>query len=360
MSIFIVLKWIVVLLASAVALFLLIRLIGQRINGRTPPDGINESLYVDINGTRQWISIYGKNREHPVLLYLHGGPGASTSRYDYAFTRKWADVYTVVTWDQRNCGKSCCKSQNCTELTPDLLISDGLELTKFLLSYLKKEKITILGHSWGTYLGCRLVYAYPEYFDCYIGTGQMVDSRKNEIAFRAEASGWAGNDETGRKLVERLTVGTFSMEHLAARNALMKKYGYDMFAAGTDYSMVAAHVFNPYYSLRDFYRCIKADFSAYERFILSDAFSKLSILGNVDYQIPFYLVSGDRDYQTNYLIAQDYFDAVKAPRKKLYMMKNTTHGLLESKSDEFSQILHEIAGEESAEKESIQNDEGQH
>ncbi len=348
MSLFIILKWLLLLLASAAALFLLIRLIGQQINRRTPRDGINESLYVDINGTKQWMSIYGKDRVNPVLLYLHGGPGASTSRYDYAFTRKWADVYTVVTWDQRNCGKSYCESQNRTELTLDLMMSDGLALTKFLLRYLQKDKLTVLGHSWGSYLGSSLVYSYPEFFDCYIGTGQFVDSYQNEVAFKKEAAKWAGDDDNGKKLVEQLTVGVFSTEHIAARNALMKKYGYDIFSAGTDYNLAAAQVFNPYYSLRDFYRYIKSDFSVYARFILSDEFSKLSLLGNVDYQVPFYLVSGDKDYQTNYLIAQDYFNTVNSPRKKLYMMKDTTHGLLESKSEEFSEILHNIAQEECA------------
>ena len=348
MSLFLILKWLVLLLAFAAALFLLIRLIGQQINRRTPKDGINESLYIDINGTRQWISIYGENRENPVLLYLHGGPGASTSSYDYVFTRKWADVYTVVTWDQRNCGKSYCRSQDSTELTLDLMMRDGLELTKFLCGYLQRDKITVLGHSWGTYLGSRLVYSYPEFFDCYIGTGQLVDSYQNEAAFKREAAKWAGNDDNSKKLVEQLTVGVFSMEHLAARNALMKQYGYDIFADGTDYNMVAAQVFNPYYWLRDFYRLIKSDFSVYERFILSDEFSKVSVLGNVDYQVPFYLVSGDKDYQTNYLIAQDYFRTINSPRKKLYLMKDTTHGLLESKSEEFSEILHKIAQEEYA------------
>ena len=348
MSLFIILKWLAFLLVSAIGLFLLIRLIGQRINRRTPVGGINESRYVDINGTKQWISIYGKNRDNPVLLYLHGGPGASTSSYDHAFTRQWSDVYTVVTWDQRNCGKSYCKSQNNTELVLDLLISDGLALTKYLLNYLQRDNITVLGHSWGAYLGSRLVYSYPEFFACYIGAGLPVDSYQNEVAFKAEAAKWAKDDDDGKKLVEQLTAGVFSEEHLAARNALMKRYGYDLFAAGTDYSIAAAQVFNPYYSLMDYCRCIKADFSVYKRFIRSDEFSKLSLLGHVDYQVPFYLVNGDKDYQTNYLIAQDYFDAVKAPRKKLYVMKGTTHGLLESKSKEFSEIVHKIEREEHA------------
>ncbi len=101
-----ILKWIFIVSIASVILFMIVRFIGQQINNRTLKGGINEEMYVDINGTKQWISIYGQDIDNPVLLYLHGGPGASTSAYDYAFTRKWSDVYTVVTWDQRNCGKS--------------------------------------------------------------------------------------------------------------------------------------------------------------------------------------------------------------------------------------------------------------
>ena len=98
--------------------------------------------------------------------YLHGGPGSSTSAIDYAFTRKWADVYTVVTWDQRNCGKSFHAEQNETVLTKELFMQDGKALTEFLLDYMGREKLTILGHSWGSCYGANLVLAYPEYYDC--------------------------------------------------------------------------------------------------------------------------------------------------------------------------------------------------
>jgi len=93
-------KYIILAILSVLLTFLLVRAIGKAVNSRTPQDGINESLYVEINGTKQWISIFGEDVSNPVLLYLHGGPGSATSPYDYAFTRKWADVYTVVTWDQ--------------------------------------------------------------------------------------------------------------------------------------------------------------------------------------------------------------------------------------------------------------------
>ena len=130
------LGYILISLAAVIIVFVIVRLFGRRINAKVPQGGINEGFFVDINGTKQWISIYGKNKDNPVLLYLHGGPGTASSSYDYAFTRKWADVYTVVTWDQRNCGKSYSKTQNNTRLTCDLMVSDAVELTEFLLGYL--------------------------------------------------------------------------------------------------------------------------------------------------------------------------------------------------------------------------------
>lgn len=90
-----IIKWMVIVLISVIALFFIVRFVGQKINGRTPKYGINESMYVDINGTKQWISIYGEDINNPVLLYLHGGPGAPTSYYDYAFTRKRTNEHSA-------------------------------------------------------------------------------------------------------------------------------------------------------------------------------------------------------------------------------------------------------------------------
>ncbi len=334
---------ILLVLVGLVVLFFAVRFVGQRVNAAVPQGGVNESMYVEINGTKQWISIYGEDQDNPVLLYLHGGPGSSTSPYDYAFTRKWADVYTVVTWDQRNCGKSYDAAQNGIALTYDLLMDDGLDMTTFLLDYLGKEKLTLLGHSWGTYFGANLALTYPELYDAYIGTGQMVDMNENEAAMREVVAGWVGDDAAGLESLTLLTPEHLTKEHLVTRNQLLEKYGYGMMVEGTDYNMPLTCVFNPYYSIGDFVNYMGSDYSVYMDFILSDEFSKFSLLGKTEYDVPYYNINGDRDYQTNYVLAQEYFDEVKAPYKEMFIMAGATHGLLESRSEEFSRMLHEIA-----------------
>lgn len=340
------LKVLIFIILVVVFVFLVVRTIGKTINGKTPDGGINESMYIDVNGTMQWISIYGEDKDNPVLLYLHGGPGSSTSAYDYAFTRKWADVYTVVTWDQRNCGKSYDEKQNDTVLTYDLMMSDGKAVTEYVLNYLGKDKLTLLGHSWGTYFGCNLILEYPEYYECYIGTGQLVDMYQNELAFYENAKSWVGNDPEGLELLEKLSPDNFTEEHFNARNGLMEKYGYDMMVDGTDYNIPATILFNPYYSFADWINFFKVDYSVYSKFLMSDEFEKFSLTDKTEYGVPYYNINGDRDYQTNYEQAQTYFDRIDAPYKKIYIMENTTHGLLESKSQAFSDILHEIAKEQ--------------
>ncbi len=340
-------KWIALAICALFVALFLVRAIGKAIYNQTPDGGINESMYIDVNGTKQWINIYGEDIDNPVLLYLHGGPGSATSEIDYAFTRKWADVYTVVTWDQRNCGKSYDVEQNDIVLTRELFLTDGKEVTEFLLDYLSKDKITILGHSWGSIYGANLVLEYPEYYECFIGTGQLVDCLENEEAFKQEAMLWADGDEETLELINQLTPDNVTMEHITARNAIMQKYGYDMMVNGSDYNLVTTIFFNPNYSIIDWIHYFKRDMGVYLDFFTSAEFASFSLLGRTDYQVPFYNINGDKDYQTNYKLAQKYFEEVNAPYKQMFIMENMTHGLLESDSEGFSEIIHQIAEIES-------------
>src|SRR5262245_57722952 len=41
--------------------------------------GIDEARFVRIGGIEQWVTIRGRDRDNPVLLFLHGGPGDVTN-----------------------------------------------------------------------------------------------------------------------------------------------------------------------------------------------------------------------------------------------------------------------------------------
>ena len=316
--------------------------IGRSLNKTIHKGGINESMYVEINGTKQWINIYGEDINNPVLLYLHGGPGSATSEIAYAFTRKWADIFTVVTWDQRNCGKSYDKNQNNIKLTREIFMEDGKEMSEFLRKYLGVEKISILGHSWGSLYGANLVQAHPNYYNLFIGTGQMVDIVENEKVFKEEALKWAANDEEDMVLLEKYNPEEISLETIQTKNIILNKYGYAMMKDGSDYNLFTTLLFNPNYSIKDWASYFGRDMKVYFDFYRSDEFKDFSLKGKYKYKIPYININGDMDYQANYKLAKEYFDRVEAVEKDLYFMENTSHGLMESKSEEFSELIHDI------------------
>lgn len=105
---------------------------------------------------------------------------------------------------------------------------------------------------------------------------------------------------------------------------------------GADYNLILANFFNPNYSLIDWFNYFRRDMSVYLDFFKSEEMRAFSLKNRYDYEVPYFNINGDKDYQAN-------FNQVNAPYKQMFMMKDTTHGLLESKSEEFSDILHEIA-----------------
>lgn len=75
----------------------------------TSPNGINENQYISVGGIQQWISIRGEDRNNPVLLFVHGGPGAVQTIFA-SLLRPWEKYFTIVQWDQRGTGKTLRKN----------------------------------------------------------------------------------------------------------------------------------------------------------------------------------------------------------------------------------------------------------
>jgi pimeloyl-ACP methyl ester carboxylesterase len=147
--------------------------------------GISESMYVRIGGIDQWVQIRGDDRANPVLLWVNGGPGGSTM-LDIPVYRSWERLFTLVMWDQRGEGKTFEKNgeSEAGSMTVDRMSSDGIEVTEFLRKHLRKDKIILLGHSWGTILGIHMIKRRPELFAAYVGTGQVTHlARQFEAAY---------------------------------------------------------------------------------------------------------------------------------------------------------------------------------
>ena len=303
-----------------------VRLIARETNRVVPENGINEGLYIEINGVKQWINIYGKDLNNPVMLYLHGGPGGATSGMNWVVFHRISDIFTVVDWDQRNCGKSFDENKTDIPITPELFVSDTVELVKYILKRFGKEKLTLCGLSWGTMLGSRVVLDYPQYFNAYIPMGLCPDVDENETLLRDRALEMAKEkgDEEVIKAAERFTPETYDPQHDKDRNILIAEIFKEDLQKEADANLLWAMFASPTYSLSDSLK--KMQGKLYPRkqlddFLLKGGAKYFSVKDRTEYEMPFYLMQGDHDSDCLYELAIPYYERVKAPDKNLYIVE---------------------------------------
>ncbi len=149
--------------------------LGSCVSPRPRPGEVDELVAVEIGGMQQWIAAHGDRAELPVLLWIHGGPGAAQMPVGRAFNRSLESEFIVVHWDQRGAGKSNPRDFDEQTMTIERYVEDVHEVTHYLKTRFGRERIYLLGHSWGTAIGMAAAHRNPDDYVAYIGVSQVVD-----------------------------------------------------------------------------------------------------------------------------------------------------------------------------------------
>jgi L-proline amide hydrolase len=140
---------------------------------------IDEKHALKINGSEQWIFVRG-NSDKPILLFVHGGPGFPFTPIARAFEQPFRNDFLIVHWDQRGVGKSFKTTDFSKGFTIDQFVQDGLAVTQSIINKYGTRRILLVGHSWGTVLGIKMVTTESSLFHAYISVGSNTDSRAME------------------------------------------------------------------------------------------------------------------------------------------------------------------------------------
>lgn len=148
-------------------------------------NAVDQTSTVCLGAVLQVVSIRGRSRTNPVLLFIHGGPGTPLAPTGWMWQRPVEEFFTVVHYDQRAAGRSyrlCDADQVRATMTPDQYVSDAAELIEWLQLELGVDRVIVAGHSWGTVIATKLAQSRPELVSAYLGIGQIVDFYAGEQA----------------------------------------------------------------------------------------------------------------------------------------------------------------------------------
>lgn len=294
--------------------------------GINAPNAVTDLLAIEIGGMDQWVMIRGEDRSNPVLLWLHGGPGAAQMPVHWAFNRDLEREFVVVHWDQRGAGKSNHSGFSEETMTLDRFIEDVHEITQYLKQRFDREKIFLLGHSWGTQLGMLTVQHYPDHYHAFISVAQVVQpQRMEEISYD-----WLKHqvDEHGsrrqKRKFEELGPPPYKEHDRYVSFAKMK----DSFGGSMDIGMgqLAWISFGASeYTIRDYAKWLRGanrgSGPMWEETRDLDLFRLIPSL-----EVPVWFIVGSNDYNTPAVLVEEYYEFVQAPRgKELIIMENTAH-----------------------------------
>jgi pimeloyl-ACP methyl ester carboxylesterase len=334
-------------------------------NGTELENSIATMEYVELGGARQFILVRGKNVENPVLLMLHGGPGSTELPMWRRFNSPLEDYYTVVYWDQRGSGKSFDKDIPVESLTIDQLVEDTHELTTLLKQKLHKEKIFLFGHSWGSMLGMITAGRYPEDYYAFVGAGQIGDQPRSDSLSYCFVLDKAEEQNDTAALAKLVSIGSYTDENLEKTGfmqwlAVQRSYLSGFGGSVADVSQSTAIFAEPLlhcreYSIGDKYRFLKGNTPAA---FISNCYSKMvpavlktDLTEVSELQIPVFIVQGVHDYTTNYDVAREYFDLLKAPVKEFVSFDNSGHFPHLEEADRFNLFMTERVLQEATAKE---------
>lgn len=302
------------------------------------PNGIDEGRYVKIGGIDQWIQIRGQDRNNPVILCLHGGPGGSWVAQTTVFLR-WEKDFTVVQWDQRGTGKTLEATGRVIAhtMSVDRMTQDGIEVSEFVRNHLYKDKIILLGFSWGSLLGIHMAKQRPDLFYAYVGTGQISNMPKAQqlsYAYVLEKARTANDVRAVRQLE---SIGPPPFDSLDKIGTFFRTLG--KYECESDRNPGASVLTAPNYSLRDIYNLmlgfgVVPTYAVYYEMLSADLLS----LGP-GFRIPIFFFQGALDERTQAALAREYFEQLGAPHKEFVLFQDGGHFSVLSMPDRFLQEL---------------------
>ena len=312
-------------------------------SGKPLVGSISEKIKVNINGVEQGMFIKGKNARNPVLLYLHGGMP------DYFLTEHYPtgldEYFTVVWWEQRGSGLSYGADIPPESVNPGQLVSDAAEVTNYLRKRFGQEKIYLMGHSGGTFIGIQAAAQAPLLYHAYIGVAQMSNQLESErLAYGYMLQRF--RDDGNTKMVRRLEAARVGDaiplpdSYLKIRDVAMHGLGvgttHDMKSIVT--GLLLRSLLNREYTLSEkigMWRGKIFSSSPLWKTQLSTDLTKMV----TRLEVPVYFFHGVYDYTVSYPLARSFYERLDAPVKGFYTFKQSAHSPLFEEPEKMREIV---------------------
>ncbi len=299
-------------------------------------NSVSKIEFVEIGGLEQCVLIRSENKNNPLLLFLHGGPGMPMMYLAHEFQRPLEKNFTVVQWDRRGAGKTFSRNKATVEsMNVRQIIDDAYELIDTLRNRYKQNKVILVGHSFGSYIGSIMVHEKPELFSAYVSVGQVVDSEKSTVL----QEGFI-REQAKKNKREEILLALNQTEKPGFENWLFE-FGGELKNSKSFFPLVWSGMQAPEYTSKEVLGVAQGS-------SFSSANMKYNVLNKsiyyeiLEYKIPVYFFVGKHDYTTPHKLIDEYYNLISAPKKDIVYFENSAHFPFFEEPENFVNELNKI------------------
>lgn len=322
--------------------------------GEVMDNSIKEKSYVEIDGINIGTYILSKNKDNPVLLVCGGGPGIPQYLLEYLYPSVIMDYFTICYFDYRGTCRSYSSKIKEEEMTTERYLKDVYTLTDYLSDRFNKDKIYIMGHSFGTYIALNAVYEKPDDYVAYIAMSQIANQKGSEyIAYDYMKALCVQEKNNGllRKL-EKCNPKESEENYKTYFVSGIRDKAMHSLGVGTTRNMksVITGIFFP--SLRCTDLTIGERINIWKgkkisnNFVVTNSAIHFNAFESVQsVEIPIYFIAGKYDYTCAEPLQREYYEFIQSPKKEYFIFDNSAHSPLYEVKDVARLTLEKILQE---------------
>ncbi len=307
---------------------------------------VNAEHAIEAAGARLYMLVRGANPGAPILLWLHGGPGGAERPLFRLYNADLEKHFLVAYLDQRGAGRSFDRRADPGALTVARHLADLDVVIDRLRADYGREKVILLGHSWGSLLGLLYARRHGGKVAAILGTGVGVSAAATQRAqyefIQSEAE--RRRDADGLRKIAALGPPPFSAREELASQALVDRYGGYFHRQPNFTWAVARAVAGGLVGPLEIRRIIQGNDVSLEA--MNAELARLDVTREVPaLDVPLAFLLGRHDRQTDSRLAAAWFDRPSAPRKRLVWFEHSAHNVPFEEPDAFNAAIPRLVGE---------------
>lgn len=301
---------------------------------------VEEAGFRTVGGIEQWVTVRGDDARKPVLLLVHGGPGDVQSPFVTTYAPYEKD-FVLVQWDQRGAGRTFAKN-GAAGVTLAKQVSDGIELAQQLRARFPKQKLIVMGHSWGSVISTGMVQQRPDLFDTYVGTGQVA-AWADTVQFQFEYLKRRFREKNEAEALARLeAIGKPDPKNVAQYFGFSRPLRQNLGLPDTQWFAQMKQTGMANGVTEADIKAASDGQSASGTALIQSIFATDLPATATDFRMPYYIIQGRDDYSAPTPLVEAYFAKVSAPKKKMVVLEAAGHFALATHAAEVAAALKEM------------------